>query len=209
MAERFAQGNGAIALLANSLATGCALYVLITTLGPISGAHFNPAVSVSLAIGREFAWRDVAAYGLVQIAAALAGVAAAHAMFELPAFTASTHIRTGPSQWWSEGVATFGLLLTIGLGSRIRATLVPVLVAAYITAAYWFTASTSFANPAVTIARSATNTFSGIHPDNIYAFIAAQFLGAAAATFVVRWLWRPRAGNTRVSTSEASCQARE
>jgi hypothetical protein len=126
-------------------------------------------------------------YLLVQVVAGLAGVVAAHWMFELPAFTSSAHVRTGPSLWWSEGVATFGLLLTIGLGSRACVALVPVLVAAYITAAYWFTASTSFANPAVTIARATTNTFSGIHPDNIYAFIAAQFAGA----IVVGWLGRP------------------
>jgi glycerol uptake facilitator-like aquaporin len=195
MGERLAEGNNAIALLANSLATGCALYVLITTLGPISGAHFNPAVSVSLAIGREFPWREVSPYVAVQVAAALGGVVAAHWMFELPAFMSSTHVRTGPSQWWSEGVATFGLLLTIGLGSRAHAALVPVLVAAYITAAYWFTASTSFANPAVTIARSTTNTFSGIHPEDIYAFIGAQFVGAIAASMFVRWLWPAPAGD--------------
>ena len=191
MGERLASGNVAIALLANSLATGCGLYVLITTLGPISGAHFNPAVSISLAITRQFPWREAFPYIVVQIGAALAGVVVAHWMFELPAFTASTHIRTGPSQWWSEGVATFGLLLTIWLGARIRPAQVPALVAAYITAAYWFTASTSFANPAVTIARATTNTFSGIHPDNIYGFILAQFVGALAATWVARWLMRP------------------
>ena len=191
MGERLAAGNMAVALLANSLATGCGLYVLITTLGPISGAHFNPAVTVSLAFAGKFAWRDVIPYVAVQIGAALAGVVIAHWMFELPAFTASTHVRTGPSQWWSEGVATFGLLLTIWLGARTRPALVPVLVAAYITAAYWFTASTSFANPAVTIARSTTNTFAGIHPDNIFGFIAAQFVGAIAATVVARWLSRP------------------
>jgi glycerol uptake facilitator-like aquaporin len=190
MGERLAGGNNAVALLANSLATGCALYVLITTLGPISGAHFNPAVSVALAIARAFPWREVLPYLLVQVVAALAGVVAAHWMFELPAFTSSTHVRTGPSQWWSEGVATFGLLLTIALGSRVGIALVPVLVAAYITAAYWFTASTSFANPAVTIARATTNTFSGIHPDNIYAFIGAQFAGAIVAVIVVGWLGR-------------------
>lgn len=191
MGERLAAGNTAVALLANSLATGCGLYVLITTLGPVSGAHFNPAVTVSLAIAGEFAWREVLPYAAVQIAAALVGVVIAHWMFELPAFAASTHVRTGPSQWWSEGVATFGLLLTIWLGAKTRSALVPVLVATYITAAYWFTASTSFANPAVTIARSTTNTFAGIHPDNVYAFIAAQFAGAVVATVVARWLTRP------------------
>ena len=191
MGERLASGNDAIALLANSLATGCGLYVLITILGPISGAHFNPAVSLSLAITRELPWREVFPYVLVQVAAAVAGVVVAHWMFELPAFSASTHVRTGPSQWWSEGVATFGLLLTIGLGSRTKPELVPALVAAYITAAYWFTASTSFANPAVTIARSATNTFAGINPGDVHGFIAAQFVGAITATLIVRWLSRP------------------
>ena len=197
MGERLAAGNTAVALLANSLATGCGLYVLITTLGPISGAHFNPAVTVSLAFAGEFAWREVIPYVVVQITAALIGVAVAHAMFELPAFTASTHVRTGPSQWWSEGVATIGLLLTIWLGARHQPTRVPALVAAYITAAYWFTASTSFANPAVTIARSTTNTFAGIHPDNVYGFIAAQFMGAISATALARWLLRPPAASNK------------
>jgi len=190
MGERLASGNEAIALLANSLATGCGLYVLITTLGPISGAHLNPAVSMSLALTREFQWREVFPYVLVQVVAALAGVVAAHWMFDLPAFSASTHVRAGPSQWWSEGVATFGLLMTIGLGSRTKPERVPALVAAYITAAYWFTASTSFANPAVTIARSATNTFAGISPGDAPGFIAAQFVGAITATLFVRWLSR-------------------
>ena len=188
MGERLASGNNAVALLANSLATGCGLYVLITTLGPISGAHFNPAVTVSLALARKFPWREVLPYVVAQVIAALAGVVVAHWMFDLPAFTASGHVRTGPSQWWSEGVATFGLLLTIWLGARVRPALIPVLVATYITAAYWFTASTSFANPAVTIARSTTDTFAGIHPDNVFGFIVAQFVGAIAATMLARWL---------------------
>jgi glycerol uptake facilitator-like aquaporin len=191
MGERLASGNNAIALLANSLATGCGLYVLITTLAPISGAHFNPAVTLSLAFAGEFAWREVAPYALVQLSAALAGVMIAHWMFELPGFSVSTHVRTGPSQWWSEGVATFGLLLTIWLGGRARPALVPALVGTYITAAYWFTASTSFANPAVTIARATTNTFSGIHPSGICGFIAAQLVGALAATALARWLLSP------------------
>ena len=181
----------AIALLANSLATGCGLYVLITILGPISGAHFNPAVTIPLALVGEFPWREVLPYVAVQIVAALGGVVVAHWMFELPAFTASTHVRTGPSQWWSEGVATFGLLVTICIGSRARPSLIPVLVAAYITAAYWFTASTSFANPAVTIARATTDTFAGIRPDGVAGFIAAQFVGAIAAVFFSRWLSGP------------------
>jgi glycerol uptake facilitator-like aquaporin len=191
MGERLAGGNNAIALLANSLATGCGLYVLITITGPISGAHLNPAVTIPLAVAGAFPWRDVLPYVVVQILSALAGVAVAHWMFELPTFAASDHIRTGPSQWWSEGVATFGLLVTIWLGTRSRPSLVPVLVAAYITAAYWFTASTSFANPAVTIARATTNTFVGIHPDGVYGFIAAQFLGAIAAVLFATWLSGP------------------
>ncbi|MEO6564842.1 MAG: MIP/aquaporin family protein [Casimicrobiaceae bacterium] len=191
MGERLAAGNSAIALLANSLATGCGLYVLITSLGPVSGAHFNPGVTIPLALIGEFPWRDVVPYVVVQIVAALLGVVVAHWMFELPAFTASTHVRTGPSQWWSEGVASFGLLVTIWLGHRARPVLVPVLVAAYITAAYWFTASTSFANPAVTIARATTDTFSGIHPGDVAGFIAAQFVGAIAAVFFARWLVGP------------------
>lgn len=191
MGERLAGGNMAIALLANSLATGCGLYVLITILGPISGAHFNPAVTLPLALVGEFPWREVLPYVAVQIVAALGGVVVAHWMFELPAFTASTHVRTGPSQWWSEGVATFGLLVTICIGSRARPSLIPVLVAAYITAAYWFTASTSFANPAVTIARATTDTFAGIRPDGVAGFIAAQFVGAIAAVFFSRWLSGP------------------
>ena len=191
MGERLAGGNNALALLANSLATGCGLYVLITIFGPLSGAHFNPAVTVPLAMVGEFPWREVPPYVIVQILAALCGVAAAHWMFELPAFSASTHVRTGPSQWWSEGVATFGLLVTIWLGNRAQPALVPVLVAAYITAAYWFTASTSFANPAVTIARATTDTFSGINPGDVRGFIAAQFAGAIAATFFARWLSGP------------------
>ena len=197
MGERLAAGNSAITLLANSLATGCGLYVLITILGPISGAHFNPAVTIPLAFAGEFPWREVLPYVVVQVVAALAGVVAAHWMFELPAFTASTHVRIGPNQWWSEAVATFGLLITIWLGNRARPALVPALVAAYITAAYWFTASTSFANPAVTIARATTNTFAGIHPDGVYGFIAAQFVGAIAATFFARWLSGPLSGIRR------------
>jgi glycerol uptake facilitator-like aquaporin len=208
MGERLAAGNNAIALLANSLATGCGLYVLITVFGPISGAHLNPAVTISLAAAGEYPWRDVLPYVVVQVVAALLGVVAAHWMFELPAFTASTHVRTGPSQWWSEGVATFGLLVTIWLGIRSRPALVPVLVATYITAAYWFTASTSFANPAVTIARATTNTFAGIHPDGIYGFIAAQLVGAVAAVFLARWLSGPLAPPGHVSPCSSSGSSR-
>ncbi|HXX85084.1 MAG TPA: MIP/aquaporin family protein [Casimicrobiaceae bacterium] len=190
MGERLAGGNSAIALLANSIATGCGLWVLITLFGPISGAHFNPAVTLAFATSGEFAWRDVFPYVLVQIAAAYVGVAAAHLMFDLPLFTASTHVRAGPSQWWSEVVATLGLLLTIWLGLRMRPQLIGGLVAVYITGAYWFTASTSFANPAVTLARAATNTFSGIRPADVPGFVAAELAGALLATPVARWLCR-------------------
>ena len=190
MAERLAGGNAAIALLANSIATGCGLWVLITIFAPISGAHFNPAVTLAFATAGEFAWRDVLPYLLTQIVAAYAGVAAAHLMFDLPLFTASEHVRAGPHQWWSEIVATVGLLLTIWLGMRVRAQWVGGLVAVYITGAYWFTASTSLANPAVTLARAATNTFTGIRPVDVPGFVVAQLIGALIATGFARWLYR-------------------
>ena len=190
MGERMAAGNAALALLANSIATGCGLWVLITLFAPISGAHFNPAVTLALASAGEFAWIDVVPYVLTQIAAAFAGVAAAHLMFELPLFTASEHTRAGPHQWWSEGIATAGLLLTIFLGARTGSKSVAGLVAAYITGAYWFTASTSFANPAVTLARAATNTFSGIRPVDVPGFVVAEMVAALLATFVARWFLR-------------------
>jgi glycerol uptake facilitator-like aquaporin len=191
MGERLAGGNVGIALLANTLATGAGLAALILTFGPISGAHFNPAVTLSDAWLGNTRWRDVPPYLLVQVMGAFAGVAAAHLMFGEPLFFASQHIRTGPSQWWSEFVATFGLLSVIIGCSRSRATITPFAVAAYITAAYWFTASTSFANPAVTLARAASDTFSGIRPVDTCGFIAAQLLGAAAATCVCKWLYAP------------------
>jgi glycerol uptake facilitator-like aquaporin len=190
MGERLAAGNAAIALLANSIATGCGLWVVITILAPISGAHFNPAVTVALATTGDFPWRDVVPYALTQVVFAFVGVAAAHLMFELPLFTASDHVRAGPSQWWSEVVATAGLLFTILLGSRVRPAWVGGLVAVYITGAYWFTASTSFANPAVTLARAATNTFAGIRPADVPGFIFAELIGAAVATLFARWLYR-------------------
>jgi glycerol uptake facilitator-like aquaporin len=189
MGERLAAGNTAVALLANSLATGCGLAVLITLLGPLSGAHFNPAVSLVMALKGELPWRDALPYVLVQIAAAFAGVAAAHLMFGEPLFSASVKVRTGMSQWWSEFIATFGLLFVILSGVRLKLKALPYLIAAYITAAYWFTASTSFANPAVTLARAASNTFAGIQPANTLGFIAAQLVGALAATVVCAWLW--------------------
>jgi glycerol uptake facilitator-like aquaporin len=188
MGERLAGGNVAIALLANTLATGAALVALILTFGAISGAHFNPVVTLADAALGGRPWREVPAYLLAQVAGAFAGVAAADIMFDLPAFSASRHARTGPSQWFSEAVATFGLLAVIWGCSRRRASVVPFAVGAYITAAYWFTASTSFANPAVTLARAATDTFAGIRPADVPGFVAAQLAGAALATAVFRWL---------------------
>jgi glycerol uptake facilitator-like aquaporin len=188
MGERLAGGNVAVALLANTLATGAALVALILTFGPISGAHFNPAVTLADASQGGLPWREVPAYVLAQTGGAFAGVAAADVMFELPVFSASRHARTGPSQWFSEGVATFGLLAVIWGCSRRRASAVPFAVGAYITAAYWFTASTSFANPAVTLARAATDTFAGIRPADVPGFVAAQLAGAAVATAAFRWL---------------------
>jgi glycerol uptake facilitator-like aquaporin len=190
MGERLSGGNMALALLANSIATGCGLWVLITLFGPISGAHLNPVVTVAFATTGDFSWRDVLPYVLTQILFAYVGVAAAHLMFGLPPFTASEHVRDGPGQWWSEVVATAGLLLTILLGLRVRPAWVGGLVAVYITGAYWFTASTSFANPAVTLARAATNTFAGIRPDDVPGFVCAELIGAAVATLFARWLWR-------------------
>lgn len=193
MGERLAGGNVAVALLANTLATGTGLAVLILVFGPISGAHFNPAVSLAEAWQQRLPWREVPAYALAQIAGAFLGVAAAHAMFELPAFAASTHARAGAAQAFSEFVATLGLVATIQGCARQRPTAIPLAVGAYIASAYWFTASTSFANPAVTLARAATDTFAGIRPQDAPAFIAAQFLGMAAATALNGWLLRPAA----------------
>jgi glycerol uptake facilitator-like aquaporin len=189
MGERLAGGNAAIALLANAVATGCALAVLIAVMGPISGAHFNPVVTLALASQGDFEWPDVLPYVLVQLAAAFAGVAAAHLMFGEPLFSASVKARAGVAQWWSEFVATFGLMMVVWGFLRQRLAGAAVAIAAYITAAYWFTSSTSFANPAVTLARSASNTFAGIDPDHVWAFIGAQLAGAAAATLAMRWLF--------------------
>jgi len=188
MGERLAGGNVAVALLANTLATGAALLALILAFGPISGGHFNPAVTLADASQGSLAWRDAPSYILAQIVGAFFGVAAAHLMFELPLFFASGHSHSGPAQVFSEFVATFGLLAVIWGCARLRPSAVAFAVAAYITAAYWFTASTSFANPAVTLARSVTGTFAGIRPSDAPAFIAAQLLGAAAATGLFRWL---------------------
>jgi glycerol uptake facilitator-like aquaporin len=188
MGERLAGGNVAVALLANTLATGAALVALILTFGPISGAHFNPAVTLADAWQGGIRWADVLPYLGAQIAGAFAGVAVAHVMFELPLFFASQHARVGSAQMFSEFVATFGLLAVIWGCVRARPSVVPFAVAAYITAAYWFTASTSFANPAVTLARAASDTFAGIRPSDAPGFIVAQLTGAAAATGLFRWL---------------------
>ena len=189
MGERLAGGNTAIALLANSLATGAGLVALITIFGPLSGAHFNPVVSAIEALLGRLPWRALLPYVLVQCAGGVAGVIATHWMFELPALTASTHVRTGAAQWWSEGIATFGLILVILHGVRQRPEAVPWLVGCYITAAYWFTSSTSFANPAVTLARSFTDTFAGIRPVDAPGFMVAQVIGAGLALALHRWMF--------------------
>ena len=188
MGERLSGGNVAIALLANTIATGAALVALILTFGPISGAHFNPAVTIADASQRGVAWRDVPGYVLAQVVGAILGVWMAHLMFQEPVFTLSMRARSGPAQMFSEFVATFGLVAVIWGCSRRRSAAVPFAVAAYITAAYWFTASTCFANPAVTLARALSDTFAGIRPSDVPAFIVAQVAGAIAATLLFRWL---------------------
>lgn len=189
MAQKLSGGNVALALLGNTLPTGAILVVLILIFGPVSGAHFNPAVSAAFAVRGELPWRIAAAYVAVQLIGAIAGVWAAHLMFDLPVLQFSTTVRTGPGQWLAEAIAAFGLLLTI-FGCVARATAsVPHAVGLYITAAYWFTASTSFANPAVTVARSLSDTFAGIAPSGVVAFIAAQIVGALLATALSRWFW--------------------
>ncbi|HST51011.1 MAG TPA: MIP/aquaporin family protein [Pyrinomonadaceae bacterium] len=188
MGERLSGGNVAVALLANAVATGAALVALILTFGPVSGAHFNPAVTLADALQGGLAWREVPAYAAAQVFGAFAGVAAAHLMFGLPLFSASRHARAGASQLFGEFVATFGLLAVIWGCARSAKVAVPFALAAYITAAYWFTSSTSFANPAVTLARAASDTFAGIRPADAPGFIVAQLLGATAATALMRWL---------------------
>ena len=188
MGERLAGGNTAVALLANAAATAGGLYVLIVLFGPISGAHFNPAVTMVMRLSGERLPAPLSAYIAVQIAAAIAGVAVAHAMFGEPLWQPGDHVRTGLAQWFSEGVATFGLLLTILLGARHRPQAIPALVAAYIFAAYWFTASTSFANPAVTLARAFTQTFAGIRFADVGGFVVAQMIGALAAWGVAKMM---------------------
>ena len=191
MAENLTK-DVALALLANTLPTGAILVVLITILGPISGAHFNPAVSLVFALKRDLTARDALSYIAVQVAAGLVGTMMAHAMFALPLFEASLKMRTGGAQWLAEGVAAFGLVATILAGIRFERASVPWLVGLYITAAYWFTSSTSFANPAVAIARSMTNTFSGIRPTDLPGFVAAELCGAVAALMLMSWLLRTR-----------------
>jgi len=189
MAQRLSGGNAALALLGNTLPTGAILAVLILVFGPLSGAHFNPAVSLAFAVRRALPWLDTAGYVTAQIGGGLIGVWVAHFMFDLPLWQVSATSRTGADQWLAEFVATFGLLLTIfGCAARTPAA-IPYAVGLYITSAYWFTASTSFANPAVTVARSLSDTFAGIHPGSAPAFIVAQLIGMLAAVGLSTWLW--------------------
>ncbi|WP_423065544.1 aquaporin [Devosia sp. CN2-171] len=190
MADRLTNDT-AMALMGNTIPTGAILFVLITILGPISGAHFNPAVTAVFALRKELDWSSAAGYVVAQVLGGIIGAVAAHLMFELPALQLATHARTGASQWLSEAIAAFGLVAVILGGLRAKAQAIPALVGLYITAAYWFTASTSFANPAVTIARSLTDTFSGIRPVDALAFILAQLVGALLALALAGWLFKP------------------
>jgi glycerol uptake facilitator-like aquaporin len=189
MAQNLSSGNDAVALLGNTIATGAILFVLITMLGPVSGAHMNPAVSLVAASRRELAWGDAAAYIVAQLACGILGAWAAHLMFDLPTLQLSVKARTGLGQWAGEAIATFGLILTILGTVHHRREWVPASVALYITAAYWFTSSTSFANPAITVARSLSDTFAGIAPKDVPMFIMAQFAGAALAALTAKWLF--------------------
>jgi glycerol uptake facilitator-like aquaporin len=192
MGETLANGNTAIALLGNTLATGAILAVLILIFGPISGAHFNPAVTLAFTMQRSLTWRDAAAYVLAQVAGGMCGVVLAHVMFDAPLLAFSANTRTGLPQWTAEAVATFGLVATILGCIRAQPAAVPYAVGLFISAGYWFTSSTSFANPAVTLARSFTDSFSGIRPEDAPAFILFQFVGAVLATLALRWLLTPR-----------------
>ena len=203
MAQRLAGGNVAIALLANTAATVAVLATLIALLDPVSGAHFNPAVSVIEALRGKRPWPDMLAYCLVQVAGCCAGALLAHAMFELPIAQAATRIRTGPAQWLAEGVATSGLLLVV-LGHR-RSQDAPWMVAAWIGAAYWFTSSTSFANPAITVARSLSNTFAGIRPADVPGFVVAEFVGALAGLLLARLLFTEARGAPAIHGTLPSC----
>jgi glycerol uptake facilitator-like aquaporin len=198
MGERLAGGNVAVALMANTLATGAMLVVLIYSLAPISGAHLNPAVTLAAAVAGEFAWREAGEYVVAQVAGAVCGVSVAHLMFELPLFSLSEHVRAGASQMLSEAVATFGLLFVIGRCARSGGP-VALVVGAYIVGAYWFTASTSFANPAVTLARALSNTFAGIRPLDAPGFIASQLVGAGSAVALSRWFDAGMASTTNGS----------
>jgi glycerol uptake facilitator-like aquaporin len=189
MGERLAGGNVALALLGNTLPTGAILVVLILALGPISGAHFNPVVSLVMGLRREHPWQEFLPYAVAQIVGGCIGTLVAHAMFELPLFELAVKARSGPAQWFAEFVATFGLIVTILAVSRFRGEAIPLAVGLYITAAYWFTASTSFANPAVTIARALTDSFSGIAPADVPMFIVAQVAGALAGLALMRWFF--------------------
>jgi glycerol uptake facilitator-like aquaporin len=200
MGERLAGGNVAVALLGNTIPTGAILIVLITMLGPTSGAHFNPAVTAVFAIKGEMSGSEALGYVVVQVLGGIIGVLAAHAMFDETLLQLSTKVRAGPSQWFSEWVAAFGLVLTILLTLRANAAAVATSVGLYITAAYWFTASTSFANPAVTIARTFSNTFAGIRPQDVLPFIIVQLIGAVVAVYVCRWLL----GEPAVSAAKGS-----
>jgi glycerol uptake facilitator-like aquaporin len=193
MGVNLAEGNDAIALLANAIATGCMLFVIITVLGPVSGAHFNPAVTLAFALRGDLPAREVPAFVTAQLIGAILGVWAAHVMFDLPVLQASTTMhRTGIAQWVSEGIATFGLLFVIFGGLKARPEAVPTLVALYITGAYWFTSSTSFANPAVTFARGFSDTFAGIYPGHIFGFVVMQLLAVLVSHTVLRPLLDPR-----------------
>jgi glycerol uptake facilitator-like aquaporin len=195
MGERLAGGNVAIALLANAIATGCGLAVLVAVFAPMSGAHFNPLVSMALAARGRMERRHAVAFVAVQFVGAILGVMAAHAMFDEPIVSLATKVRTGPAQAWSEFIATFGLIMVIFACIEQKLSSAPALIGAYIAAAYWFTASTSFANPAVAVARSLSDTFAGIRPADVPAFVIAQVLGAVAATLFSAWLWRPSRKN--------------
>jgi glycerol uptake facilitator-like aquaporin len=203
MGERLSGGNVAIALLANSMATGAALVALITAFGPVSGGHFNPAVTLFTAVQGGLRWSEAMAYVAVQFAAAVGGVFAAHVMFGKEVLMVSEHVRAGFPQAFGEAIATFGLLCTIW-SSRHRSPIVPFAVGAYITAAYWFTASTSFANPAVTVARALTNTFAGIRPMDVPPFVVAQVIAAAFATILFRWLTPSRADHAGTAHDESA-----
>ncbi len=204
MGDRLSGGNVAIALLANTVATGAGLIALILTFGPISGANFNPAVTVADAYQGGRPWRDVPAYVIAQIIGAFIGVAVAHFMFQEPIFSVSTHVRSGASQVGSEAVATFGLLAVIFGVARSRPSAVPFAVGAYITAAYWFTSSTSFANPAVTLARAASNTFAGIRPEDVPGFVVGQAIGALGATALLGWFPSTQASKSAAAETQPS-----